>query len=807
MKTFFGSKSFLIPLLVFVFASISLHAETLVSVPTTPGTGITIRLATPLTQMPHFGFLPVRATIENLSGSDGTWDLQFQLGNNGAAAPLTLTSRHNLSAPAGQTRETWLYLPVARAGFAANGGGAAPRASIVKTPTGTKISRVVLPAMSRGQPTSVVIDINETTGDLVTQNLSFTGAVMSTSTTRPPPGNSVIYTVDASGFVTTRYRPNVGAFRVDVITNPGARATRTMGTPPLAKIAVVPTPTGMKITRVFANLRSVTEEVDFDTVAGVVKTSRIMADGSAFVTNSKSLSTTPGSETIYTINPTDGTYSTQNRQVSGSSAPAKMTVTVSSTSAASPVGAPIAPLPTGNPIATTVVAEISGPGISGLARVAFPNNLAGNPMRPFAVSAALESDFRAALASQVTGAPNLAAVTLAQLPADWRIWSSFSGVILAADDYAALDAARRGALRGWVGLGGQLFLVPANPGDERIEKVGAGRVVTLGSPVGGAMGPALGTVLNLYGETVALPDRESLFLKNTSLGEAIKVEDGDSSWIAIFLVLFAAVIGPVNLFVFAPASRRHRLFWTTPALALLGGVVLSATIFFQDGVGGNGSRTALVVLLPGLNQAAVFQEQSGRTGFLTRRAFALDDDVLLAPLAVEAEASRAGMFTAINVTRDAGQAGGDWFRSRAAQSHLLRRLAPTRGRVELAGTAPDGAPIVESSLATVLREFVLRDATGKFWRSKEITPGRRITLDAAKEVVSLDRAPLGGSAALAAAYSAAASPVAGRWAAYGGETDVAPFPTLSSMRWSETRIAYTGIAESPTNAPTKGGIR
>ncbi|MBC7367223.1 MAG: hypothetical protein H7343_10510, partial [Undibacterium sp.] len=382
-----------------------------------------------------------------------------------------------------------------------------------------------------------------------------------------------------------------------------------------------------------------------------------------------------------------------------------------------------------------------------------------------------------------------------------------AGVILAADDYAALDAARRGALRGWAGLGGQLFLVSANPGEERVERVGAGRVVTLGAPVGGAIGPALSPALNLYSETVALPDRESLFLKNTILGETIKVEDGDSSWIAIFLVLFAAVIGPVNLFVFAPASRRHRLFWTTPALALLGGAVLSAAIFFQDGVGGGGSRTALVVLLPGQNQAAVFQEQSGRTGFLTRRVFALDDDVLLAPLAVELEVPRAGMFTAANVTRDAGRAGGDWFRSRAVQSQLLRRLAPTRGRVELAGTAPDGAPIVESSLATVLREFMLCDAAGKFWQGKEIAPGRRVTLEAAKTAVSLDRAPLAGTAALASAYAAATSLVAGRWAAYGGDTDVAPVPTLKSMRWTETRIAYTGIAELPANAPAKGGGR
>src|SRR3712207_7807497 len=32
-----------------------------------------------------------------------------------------------------------------------------------------------------------------------------------------------------------------------------------------------------------------------------------------------------------------------------------------------------------------------------------------------------------------------------------------------------------------------------------------------------------------------------------------------------FIALFAAISGPVNLFWFAPAGQRHRLFWTTPA--------------------------------------------------------------------------------------------------------------------------------------------------------------------------------------------------------------------------------------------------
>src|SRR5882724_6787060 len=59
----------IIALLAFFFAPF-LRADTTVNLPSTPGSGITVRLSTPLTQMPHFGFLPVKVFVENVSVRD-----------------------------------------------------------------------------------------------------------------------------------------------------------------------------------------------------------------------------------------------------------------------------------------------------------------------------------------------------------------------------------------------------------------------------------------------------------------------------------------------------------------------------------------------------------------------------------------------------------------------------------------------------------------------------------------------------------------------------------------------------------------
>ncbi len=787
----------------FVLALISprvLRAETTVNLPSLPGSGVTVRLATPLTQMPHFGFLPVRVYVENLTPRDGTWELNFQVGGNHAFASGILNSTHTVAVPAGQTRETWLYVPIAQAGFVINSGSpggtapGTPRVTVTKIPGGTKITRAMLAPGAR--PTvmaSIVVEIDETTGEMTTRNFTSSGAVVSTNTSRPPPGNDVTYTIDANGNVSPRYRLSAKAGTTSVtVSSAGALAASR------PKITIAPTATGMKVTRVSNFGINTTQETDFDTTTGAVTTTRTRPDGSTSSTVSQSPSA-PGAETTYTIDPVNGTYARRTRTTSA--AVPKIIVVVGGAGGAS--GAPAsATAPPGNAVPMSVAVEISGPGFAGAGRAALPNNSGGNTMRPFAVSVPLEAALRSALASEVRGAPNLAGVTVAQLPADWRVWSAFAGVVLAADEFSMIDAGRRSALLGWVGLGGQLYLVPAATAEARTEAIGAGLIVTLGSTLADLGGPALRESLKIYSETPALPDREALFLKNTALGEEIKTGGADSSWVAIFLVVFAAVIGPVNLFVFAPREKRHRLFWTTPALSLLGGLVLVAAIFLQDGVGGAGRRSTLVVFLPGQKQAAVFQEQAARTGFLFKRTFALDDDVILAPLALEAE-TNAYWSDVSSATRANGQAGGEWFPSRSRPAHLLRRLAPTRGRVELVGTAADGAPIVESSLATVLRGFVLCDDTGKFWLAEKISPGTRVTLMATKPDTAAILPSLGGSRGLTLAYQAA---IGGRggWSASGGETEVAPLATLSALRWSETTVVYAGILERPAISPLKG---
>jgi hypothetical protein len=472
--------------------------------------------------------------------------------------------------------------------------------------------------------------------------------------------------------------------------------------------------------------------------------------------------------------------------------------------------------------APTLGVDVSGPGLA-QGHLNFPN-LGSSPLPPMAIGSGLEATVRAKLvAASLRSLPNFASVDPATLPADWRVWSSFNSVLLKADDFAALDAGRRAALRGWVALGGVLYLTPAVSGESQLERIGAGRIETFENPIGDVAPRDVVANLQLATLSPGLPNRDVLrFAPGSAMADMVKFEGADVVWLTIFLIVFAVVVGPVNVLFFAPAAKRHRLFWTTPVISVIGAMAVAGAIVFQDGFGGNGVRRALVVLLPGENQAAVFQEQAAHTGFLSKRDFALDEAILCAALPTD-ELAYVLPNPAMQFVRAAGQASGEWFRNRSRQAHLLRQLAPTRARVEVVDRTDGGAPIVESTLATELHDFRVRDDHDNYWYAEAVGPGRRVTLRA--ETATAAEAALrefggDGTPAFTTVLGAATLQSAWQWSARGGNTDLAPIRTLGAIRWKDQPVTYTGVAErvasgarpkaaggaTPATAPTdKGG--
>ncbi len=809
----------------------ALRADIVMPVPTAADSEATIRVSTPTASLPRFGFAPVRVSIENAAAHERTWSVGIQAGMR-SQFPGVSTTERTITVPAGQTRETWIFIPLAEpstgAAHVIAPGGASPVAAsgaivplvtVTKTATGTRVVRV-FPSPRGGSPLSTVTtDIDTRTG-VMTETRTTAGGASGTQTFTPRPGDDVTIRIDPATGSISRSGTSSPSGAAGLTAGPrSVRIVMTPGSGPGGSgrafnpaVTITRTPLGTKVTRVVGRL---TTEREIDATTGEI-TTVMMSAGGTTSPPSTSPPPPPGTETVYTIDAGSGIIRTSTHITGTPTAPPKITIVTAAVPGGGTGSAPV-PGPAGAPLISTaqifptvINVEISGPGVAGTSRTMLPNAGAGNSqMRPFAVSAALEPGIRLELSTVVRGAPNLSPVDPRQLPADWRVWSSFAAVILKSDEYNELDAGRRAALRGWVGLGGRLWLSPSAPGRERVEQVGAGFIATPAEPLafsreGGATDQATADLwvgkIQVYGGTPGLPDRGALSLEKSLIGESVQDPATANTWLAIFLIGFAIVVGPVNLFVFAPVSKRHRLFVTTPVIALAAAVVLMVTILTQDGLGGTGMRRALVVLLPGENEAAVFQEQASRTGFLARRTFALDDETQMTALEIDAPDPRMNFNAAgTELARTDGRASGDWFRSRERQAQLLQRLVPTRGRVERVGTAPGGAPIVQSSLGTTLQSFTCVDAAGALWTAPELPPGKRVTL--APGGTWIGATVLGGSHRLTEVLDAAAPQAPGRWGAHGGASDLAPIATLDSVRWTDAGVVYTGILEGGEAKP------
>jgi hypothetical protein len=156
------------------------------------------------------------------------------------------------------------------------------------------------------------------------------------------------------------------------------------------------------------------------------------------------------------------------------------------------------------------------------------------------------------------------------------------------------------------------------------------------------------------------------------------------------------------------------------------------------------------------------------------------------PLPADTELTRAGEGAGaqnLDLARNGDRASGDWFASRSVQNHDLRRVTPTRARVDVVEGGRDGRPpVLQSSLGAALRAVVYRDKSGQFWKADELPPGRRVTLAPAPGDRVPDRLP--------------AFPIApGCFYAEGGPSDLAPLPTLPSIRWTDRSIHYTGAVQ------------
>ena len=762
-----------------LLTGLTARGEIVREVPTTVGSGIVIRLATPLAYVPHFGFMPVRVTVENHAAGAGTWTVNVYSGEVGSFPGRTSTAVR-IEVPTGATKEHWIYAPIAVSGTVA---------ALVLDPN---VPREPIPAYATFVPPAPAVAGPPVNAAAVAAALEAeaTALLGPTKLLDTPWGvnesvstqNGVV-TFEQTGSALTLVRPPAGSLPPRVVVNlhPALEPGQIVRTITYVSAETLAAASAPAVSRAEAYRKAVGRQqlalwrYGYLRRNGVVQASQFSSfadrDGVVTTTISETGPATLLAQPLPEALPPDTLVSLAPAPVLPGGVIRKYTVTslepttVTDYNSPGPYSAVL-----GGSASGPILVEISGPGLAQPVRTALSALLDGaiQPMPPIVVPPTLKDSLleRVALGN-LRGTPTVTVADPAALPADWRVWGSQHAMVLRQADYAQLDPEHRVALRRWVALGGRLALSTESE-HLAAEHLGAGLIVPLSGDIAYLPPALISRQLALSVPSPSLPIGDSLARDHASIEAFGSGERSDTRWLVYVLIGFAITAGPLNLLVLAPAGRRHRMLVTMPLIALVGAVVMGAGVVARVGLGGEGVRSSVVALAPGEGGAAVFQDQVSRTGILLSRRFALPDDAVMAAASLDAGSARAG---GALLGREGGEASGDWFRSRSYQAYQLRRFVAGTGKVEVTALAADGAPTVTSTLKTPLQEFAWIDDQDRVWTAPALEPGKAVVLAAAKDA-PWPRMQARGSKSLREIFAGAANREPGRWTARSGDNEI-----------------------------------
>ncbi len=358
----------------------------------------------------------------------------------------------------------------------------------------------------------------------------------------------------------------------------------------------------------------------------------------------------------------------------------------------------------------------------------------------------LDSEIKSKYSSSGRGSAEFAAkFDPKQLPDEWLAYSGFDSILMTDRDWTNIPPGSRNGILSWLRLGGQLVIYSSS--STTLDALGIPAQAGFGSTVIRTISSDLkvnaAEVVSLVAGNKTQPQQVSSrenFKSSWPLQTVFGAQTFRYSLFVGVLVIFAILVGPVNLFVFAKPGQRHRLFITTPLISLAASLVLIVLIIVQDGFGGNGMRRVLMEVRPdaGIHAAFIHQEQFSRTGVLTDSNFTLDVPATFLPVPIaESRWARytngSGSFSSnngekgsFNLQPSGGkiEASGDWFQSRSEHGHILSAVTSTRGRIEKTQTPGTFISTFEFPIETLY----FLDESSQWHRAEAITSGKSFTL-------------------------------------------------------------------------------
>lgn len=208
----------------------------------------------------------------------------------------------------------------------------------------------------------------------------------------------------------------------------------------------------------------------------------------------------------------------------------------------------------------------------------------------------------------------------------------------------------------------------------------------------------------------------------------------------ILVLVFAIVIGPINILIFSRKNRRIRILWTVPAISLVTCLTFAAYALFSEGLRSYYRTESFTILDETSHRATTLGMTAFYSALTPGDGLHFGYETELTPQ-VEWEYvyryhSRRGGTRLLNWTNDQHLSRG-WITSRVPAHFLVRKSEPRRERVAVR-RIEDGSLSAVNGLGANIRELWLADADGNIHHAKDIRAGAEANLSLRNDSVTED---------------------------------------------------------------------
>jgi hypothetical protein len=341
---------------------------------------------------------------------------------------------------------------------------------------------------------------------------------------------------------------------------------------------------------------------------------------------------------------------------------------------------------------------------------------------------------------------------------NWLGYTRYDGVVVTADDLRGMPTEVRNALGQYVECGGSLFVIgpdPTLPGPWKFQRVA---LVRLAWPQESPP-PPLSVAAPGFGQCFITDARDLSPFPTTVLRPVIESwnataqpwqrvrEPGDANrafpvvddvgvpvkGLLALMLVFAIVIGPLNMFWLARKKRKLWLFWTVPLISFVTCFAVISFMAVTEGWQGRSRIEGFTVLDENSRRASTLGWTGFYTPLLPRGGLHFSNETEVSyqnggddyGYGYRSRRS-AGSALTMDWTKDQHLASG-WLTPRVPAHFVLRRSELRRERMTITKAA-DGSVEAVNGLGADLSEFWYRDEAGNVFRAESIAAGGRATL-------------------------------------------------------------------------------